>query len=288
MNNTELGGLLHERGLRPKQSGKGWQCRCPVHKDDTPSLSATVATGGRLLLFCHAGCPFPEVLAALNLPKSSPTHERERYVDAGPSPLIVPNWRAILKSDPPGMVEEHERKLGIPMGGLRRIGVAWAVGIGALAAPMYAASGIEPIGIRLRADDGRKWAMQGSKNGLFRAAKLHGEGSLFVPEGFTDTAALAGLGLDAIGRPSCSGGRQLLRDAVRLECPKRRIVVVADRDEAGQNGADLLSKELVHDGRTVCVLTPPGDIKDAREWVRRGATRASVEYSALQRMYVSR
>lgn len=44
--------------------GKGMAC-CPAHDDQTPSLSLADGADGRLLLRCHAGCGFGNVLAAL-------------------------------------------------------------------------------------------------------------------------------------------------------------------------------------------------------------------------------
>ena len=38
---------------------------CPAHDDRRPSLSLADGNDGRLLLRCHAGCPFAEVLGAL-------------------------------------------------------------------------------------------------------------------------------------------------------------------------------------------------------------------------------
>jgi|GEM_PF-6279228 len=43
-----------------------YQACCPVHGDDTPSLSIKI-TPGRILLHCHAGCPTGEILARLGL-----------------------------------------------------------------------------------------------------------------------------------------------------------------------------------------------------------------------------
>lgn len=61
-------------GLRGvAKSGEGWAAYCPAH-DDTKGKSLTVseAEDGRVLAFCHAGCSFHEVLAAIGMePKDS-------------------------------------------------------------------------------------------------------------------------------------------------------------------------------------------------------------------------
>lgn len=42
-------------------SQKTWKAKCPAHKDDRPSLSITLQPH-RILLHCHAGCSFEEVV----------------------------------------------------------------------------------------------------------------------------------------------------------------------------------------------------------------------------------
>lgn len=51
-------------GVRP--SGDGWVARCPGHEDAEPSLSVGQGADGRVLLYCHAGCAFSAVVAALH------------------------------------------------------------------------------------------------------------------------------------------------------------------------------------------------------------------------------
>ncbi len=41
--------------------------QCPAHKDRNPSLSIGEADDGTVLVFCHAGCAFDEVLEALGM-----------------------------------------------------------------------------------------------------------------------------------------------------------------------------------------------------------------------------
>ena len=39
--------------------------RCPAHDDRRPSLSLKDGDSGRLLLFCHAGCSYQDIVAAI-------------------------------------------------------------------------------------------------------------------------------------------------------------------------------------------------------------------------------
>jgi hypothetical protein len=56
-----------DRLERVKRCGAGWMARCPAHTDRNPSLAVGVGRDGRVLLYCHAGCPTETVLAALGL-----------------------------------------------------------------------------------------------------------------------------------------------------------------------------------------------------------------------------
>jgi hypothetical protein len=134
------------------------------------------------------------------------------------------------------------------------------------------------VGIRLRAQDGRKWAVRGSREGLFYPPDLGPVEELIVCEGPTDTAAALSLMLDAVGRPSCSGAvAELLELVKRLRV--RCLTIVADHDaprerpdgaiyQPGLDGARRLMAELRRMARIV--LLPA---KDFRAWYRAGATR---------------
>lgn len=50
-----------------KRSGDGWTARCPAHDDKRNSLSVKEGDGGRVLLYCYAGCSFQEINTALGI-----------------------------------------------------------------------------------------------------------------------------------------------------------------------------------------------------------------------------
>ena len=49
------------------QRGYGNDWTCPAHDDEDPSLSVNETDDGRVLLHCHAGCEYRDVLDALEL-----------------------------------------------------------------------------------------------------------------------------------------------------------------------------------------------------------------------------
>lgn len=56
--------------------------------------------------------------------------------------------------------------LGVSTDSLTATGCAWAAPHGAWAWPMFNSAG-HIVGIRLRAEDGRKWSVRGGREGLF-------------------------------------------------------------------------------------------------------------------------
>lgn len=179
-----------------------------------------------------------------------------------------------------GMIADLSAALHVSIASLLSLGVAWAAEYNAWAFPMSDGEG-SVIGIRLRNASGFKWAVRGSQQGIFLPqTEFHSEdGTAYLPEGPTDTAACLSLGLYAIGRPNClSGGEQIKIALKRMGA--RRIVIVTDNDSLkkrpdgsefrpGYVGAKALRKFL---GMKSVMWTPPGSIKDVREFVQRGGT----------------
>jgi hypothetical protein len=74
-------------GLRVRRSGGGLVAQCPAHEDDSPSLSISEGDDGRALVYCHAGCLFADVLAALGLEPSDAFAESPLTGPKGPTQL---------------------------------------------------------------------------------------------------------------------------------------------------------------------------------------------------------
>ncbi len=181
--------------------------------------------------------------------------------------------------------------LGVRIEAIIAMGAAWAKEYRAWAFPMRNEFGAT-IGIRLRNDKGFKWAVEGSRQGIFLpepSVKL--QPCAYLPEGPTDTAALLSLGLFAIGRPTCNAGNDLIKRAMeRLKIFK--AVVVADNDEMkrlgskegrpGIDGALKLKKDL----RLPSVIwIPPSPVKDVREFYRKGGSRELIESDVKNKIW---
>ncbi len=64
------------------KAGDGYSCRCPAHDDNSPSLTITPKPG-KVLLHCHAGCTFEQIVSALGLQKIDTFDEETAAI--GPS-----------------------------------------------------------------------------------------------------------------------------------------------------------------------------------------------------------
>lgn len=132
------------------------------------------------------------------------------------------------------------------------------------------------VGIRTRARDGAKRAIKGSRNGLFIPLALRLTDVLYVCEGPTDTAAVIGLGLSAIGRASAA---TCVLQAVRFvrARPWPMVAVIRDNDAIGTASADELGVALRVVARDVRIVSPDRAFKDVRDWVRSGADTAVLQ-----------
>jgi DNA primase len=283
-----------------RRKGRELVALCPFHEDSTPSM-AVITHKGRGFYKCHAcgaggdairfvmdfdGVDFAEAVGMIaegialpsvpmKRPSKAPKIEEHRYrEDCGE---IIDAWRNATR---PAHLEAAARTLGVSADALRALGFAWCPeGSGSYAFPMHDESG-RVCGIRLRApvDAGaRKWAVEGSRSGVF--CPIDGCGALadrvFVCEGPTDAAALLGVRdpaaperpLAVIGRPSCSGQEEIVAKIARSFASRdAELVIVEDGDGAGRSGAAALAAHLGARFR-VRTVTPPAGFKDARAWL---------------------
>lgn len=202
---------------------------------------------------------------------------REAPDDDRPEPVDTTNWPMLAATFTSHVNEawlQHlSCDLGVSVGSLKRLWIGWSPRNKAWSFPMYQVNG-HACGIRLRSWHGRKWAIRGSRQGLFIPQYFPyclEHLRLFVAEGPTDAAALLDMGLFAIGRPSCRG---MEKQVVQLaqQTAAGQVIIVADQDKPGQDGAAHLASVLRHAGVRRKIITPPAGVKDIRAWKQAGAT----------------
>lgn len=206
----------------------------------------------------------------LSIPDRSAGCDRWADLSAGWSRAMRPEW-----------LRRAAGVLGVSVDSLVRLSVGWAAEHRATSWPMRDDAG-RVIGVRLRCPQtARKWAVRGSRAGLFYGPGLLSMDSpkrLWITEGPTDTAALLSADLLALGVPGASGGRDLVVGICRRLRPIE-IVVMADADGPGRDGAERLADGLLPVVPAVRVIAPEG-ANDARAWVASGAGRDVMETAA--------
>lgn len=138
--------------------------------------------------------------------------------------------------------------------------------------PEYDARG-QIIGIGLRWPGGRKGQMSGGRRGLtLPSGWCDSADPVIVVEGPSDVLAGRALGLNVIGRPSNSGGAELLAQA----CRNRHTIVLGENDKKpdgrwpGREGVEAVARSLETAwNRPVPIAFPLSDIKDLRDWFSR-------------------
>lgn len=171
--------------------------------------------------------------------------------------------------------EKLSDKLGVKVESLIELDAAWSRAHSAWAFPMRNPQR-EIVGIRLRNYDGDKWAVTGSKQGLFIPRGVPFVEPAVIVEGPTDAAAALSIGLYPIGRASCNCGADDINGYLS-SLQVRRVVIVADNDDKdngqrpGIDGAKRLQEKLK--AKSCIWLTAE---KDLRQFVNHGGTKEEV------------
>lgn len=277
--------LVERDGHKMVRSGPLWKCCCPFHQERNPSFTIYeephrshfycfgCAVSGDLFgyMMKRDGCDFKTAVERLSNGSLPIGRTVIRRVAVKKEPELPRDYFKKMISDSicGEQVERLAVDLGVTFDSLWRLWTTWSETHAAFAFPMSDHTG-HIIGIRLRQLSGQKLAIKGSKQGLF-IPRIGYEYDLYVTEGPTDCAALLSMGLFAIGKASAMQGPEEIVKFIQKN-RIRRVIVIADNDTAGLNGA----KKLI-DACPVpcCELVLPA--KDAREFYRNGGTRELIE-----------
>lgn len=191
---------------------------------------------------------------------------------------------AITRSE----IEALALNLGVEDDALVELGVGRAVEWcdGTYSFPMRDGLG-KIIGIRLRNLEGHKWAVYGSKAGLFfNPDWAHAVPRIMICEGPTSAAAGMTIGIQSVGRASNTSATNHLVDFLRARKTKPEVIVMSEMDgkdecaycennyclrcHPGQVGADKVAETIGALVKTIAVIDPPIG-KDIRDWLRAGA-----------------
>jgi hypothetical protein len=204
---------------------------------------------------------------------------------AQPRPFVVPklrprrgrDWTSYVNSTQSaldGPLGELAGMLGVSRRSLEMIQAGYDGGREAWTFPERDADG-NVIGILVRGRAGAKKRLPNSRCGLVYARNWHSAtGPVLLVEGPSDTAAALTMGLCVLGRPSNTGGIELLVEVLEPVPDDRPVIVIGERDRKpdgswpGRAGAISTATQLAKTlDRPIGWSLPPGDAKDTRAWL---------------------
>jgi len=281
--------LSRLRGVR--RSGAGYMAFCPAHENrKTQALSVNEGRDGRVLLYCHRGCTYRQIVEALGLaPQAAP---------------IIPrtNIRPVRQPDDGGRVEAARRlwRETKPLAGtpaqhyLENRGIhlaTWPLALrfhpacthpsGSRLPALVAAVAVHHEGkLRLTAvhriyvtHDGRKAAVEPRKASLGNVKGgavwlTRPTSQLIITEGVEDALALmtANCGDSRFADWSYAAAVSA-NNLPNLELPRevQTVVVGADNDDTGRNAANEAACRFLCEGRDGQIAYPPDGHKDFNE-----------------------
>ncbi|QXD17023.1 AAA family ATPase [Rhodocaloribacter litoris] len=235
--------LRRLHGVRP--SGSGYAARCPAHEDREPSLSVSEGEGGRVLLYCHAGCSTEAVVEALGLtladlmPAASGDGRRGRE----PAPPPIETARYTYRDEEGRPLYEVRRYQPKRFVQYRREGDRWVPGLGNTRRVLYRLPEVIEAA---------------------RAGRV-----VCVVEGEKDADRLAALGFTAT---TCPGGAGKWRDEYSEALRGAHVVILPDNDEPGRRHAAEVARAVWGVARSVRVVELPGlpERGDVSDWLDAG------------------
>ena len=211
-----------------KPNNKGITALCPSHNDKSPSLSSSY-TNEQIIVCCHAGCTFKEIVSALGMKQSQFFTPKEKT----PPKKIVATYRYDDKDG--GHVMDVVR--------------------------------FKPKGFRPRRPDG-KWTLDGVTRVPYLLPQMLAaikEGrDIILLEGEKDCDNAKKIGLVATTFP---GGTGKWSEEYSKWFQDAKVICLPDNDDAGRKGMRLIASEIVKVAESVSWLELPdipakGDLSD--------------------------
>lgn len=249
-------------------SGSGWTARCPGHDDNRNSLSASLGDDGKVLLHCHAGCQFGDIVVAIGMkpadlmPDRPAMRQAPRKAAAKPATPAVNTNNAVSARMPSNerIVETYD----------------YCVKFETL---VYQVVRLDPKGFRQRRPDGNGgwiWNLDGVQSIPFRfdlLTRADAETSIFICEGEKDVLRLEALGLLA----TCNSGgasKWKFPDKYLEVFRGREAIVLVDNDPPGEQHGQMVAASLFGIASDVRVVLLPGlPLKgDVSDWLDAGGT----------------
>jgi putative DNA primase/helicase len=221
-----------------KSADEQYSARCPAHGDTNPSLSIGKGQDGKVLLHCHAGCPFEKIQNAIH----------KKVLEQG---LTLPQYAA-MKMLPLDYLRAEWRLED----------VTWQ-GRPALALPYIedAAGGGIRRKIRLSKDSHDMCWDEGEGTIPYGLWRLGGDlDMLAITEGESDAHTLAFHDVPVLGISGAKGWKPEFAEYQQVKNAKK-ILLVPDRDNAGNEFVRKVALDIPNENLVVVPL-PTKDVSE--------------------------
>lgn len=211
--------LLILKNTRP--SGNGYTSLCPSHADKKNSLAITESSNGKLLLKCHAGCSFEQIIAALNLSANGDEHKANNGIESLKKIQAIYNY-----TDETGNL-------------------------------LYQSIRYEPKDFRQRRPNGNDdwiWNLKDTRLVLYRLPEVLVSPLIYFVEGEKDVETLRQNDLPATCNPMGAGKwRESYNESLR----NKTVVILPDNDDAGHKHAESVAGSLYSIAKEIVIVNLP-------------------------------
>lgn len=224
-------------GVSP--SGNGYQALCPAHDDHNPSLSVSKGDDGRILLYCHAGCPYPKVIEALEINGHQGEVMAEPRRGRSSKPRLKPYGSVEAATE--AALKQARKEIGNEAHLAATYRYRTPRGAESFRVLRFETGGKKTF--RPVSPCGKGWAVtfpQGSFP-LYRLPELEGHDEIYVVEGEKAAEAGAEIGLATTTAASGSGGA---RRSDWSPLAGKRVVLLPDNDDPGERWLEKVGQAL--------------------------------------------
>lgn len=244
-----MGGADIARALGGRKSGSGWMARCPAHDDRNPSLSIS-ERGGRILVYCHAGCSQDAVIAVLKAQGLWPEPEAEPFT---PRPRKG-HAKAKREPEPEGPI------------------IAEYIYTDEIGRPLFRVTRHEPKTFRQWRPDGKGGWIRGLTPDVrivpYRLREVVEAPIIFVTEGERDVETLRECGFVATCNP---GGAGKWKPGFAEYFRGKTCIVIPDTDRVGRLHGDAIVRSLEPvAAQVIRIDLRPDGVKDITDWFEAG------------------
>lgn len=241
------------KGVKSAGSDR-WMALCPAHDDKQSSLSVRIGNDQRAVMYCHAGCSVPTIIAAIGLSMGDLFLGARPPLEVSSSVRTAPAQGVTAR---PKLVKSYDY-------------------VDADGELLFQACRFEPKTFRQRhrgADGAWVWNLEGVTPVLYRLPQLLEAVSLerrvFIVEGEKDADALSELGYPSTTNPMGAGK---WRETYSDHLAGADVVIFPDNDDAGRSHAEQVAASLFNRKATVKIVALPGlpDKGDVSDWLSSG------------------